>query len=133
MVKFLCLHVIYTQYLSLFYILRKNLLHIYGYIYREKYPDFVKYAINEVLNAKCCCCQDTLLMENILMTVPCCHFLCGQCNFIKIWSDNADVDKKCPMCQGYLIDQIFAKSIQYNDLFDTKYLFYMDTNIYIYR
>ena len=42
--------------------------------FRKKYPDFVRYAIDEVLNAKCCCCQDTLLMEDILMTVPCCHF-----------------------------------------------------------
>ena len=55
-------------------------------------------------------------MEDILMTVPCCHFLCGQCacNFIKLWCDNADYNKKCPMCRNLLIDQIFAKSIQYN-------------------
>ena len=76
----------------------------------------MRYAIDEVLNAKCCCCQDILLMEDILMTVPCCHFLCGQCacNFVKIWSDNADTNKKCPVCRNFLIDQIFAKSIQYN-------------------
>ena len=47
---------------------------IYGYIFRHKYPDFMKYAIDEVLNDKCCCFQDTLMMEDILMTVPCCQF-----------------------------------------------------------
>ena len=49
----------------------------------------MKYAFDEVLTAKCCCCQDTLLMDDILMTVPCCHFICGQCacNFLKLWSD----------------------------------------------
>ena len=53
------------------------------------------------------------------MTVPCCHFLCGQCacNFIKIWSENAEYNKKCPMCRSFLMDQIFAKSIQYNMTF----------------
>ena len=104
--------------------------------FRKKYPDFVRYAIDEVLNAKCCCCQDTLLMENILMTVPCCHFFCGQCacNFIKIWSDNADDDiKKCPMCRNYLIDQIFAKSIQYNMTSMTQSTFFVDTHLYLYR
>ena len=76
----------------------------------------MKYAFDEVLTAKCCCCQDTLLMDDILMTVPCCHFICGHCacNFLKIWSDNPEYNKKCPMCRSLLIDQIFAKSIQYN-------------------
>ena len=94
----------------------------------------MKYAIDEVLNTKCCCCQDTLLMEDILMSVPCCHFLSGQCacNFIKIWSDNADDNKKCPMCRNYLIDQIFAKSFQYNMSSVSKYIF-MDSNLYLCR
>ena len=106
----------------------------YGYIFRQKYPDFVKYAIDEVLNAKCCCCQDTLMMEDILMTVPCCHFLCGQyaCNFMKIWSDNAEADKKCPMCRNYLIDQIFGKSIQYNMTSMTQNTFFIWIPTFIY-
>ena len=51
-----------------------------------------------------------------MMAVPCCDFLYGQCacNFIKIWSDNADYNKKCPMSGNFLIDQILAKFIQYN-------------------
>ena len=74
-------------------------------------------------------------MEDILMTVPCCHFLCGQCacNFVKIWSDNKDCEKKCPMCRNFLIDQIFAKSNQYimTSMTQSTLFLWIPTFIYI--
>ena len=97
----------------------------------------MRYAIDEVLNAKCCCCQDTLLMDDILMTVPSCHFLCGRCacNFIKIWSENAEYNKKCPMCRSFLMDQIFARLIQYNmtSLTQSTFFLWIPSFIYIWK
>ena len=68
------------------------------------------------------------------MTVPCCHFICGQCacNFLKIWSDNPEYNKKCPMCRSLLIDQIFAKSIQYNMTSLTQSTFFLWIPSFIY-
>ena len=62
-------------------------------------------------------------------------FFCGQCacNFMKIWSDNAEVYKKCPMCRSYLIDQIFAKSIQYNMTSMTQSTFFIWIPTFIYK
>ena len=104
-------------------------------IWQKKYPKFMKYPIDEVLNVRCCCCQDTLIMADILMTVQCCHFICGECacKFIRMWSDNDKTNRKCPMCRNLLIDQIFAKSIQNNmtSMSQSTIFIWIPTFIYI--
>ena len=96
---------------NLFQILKKNFNKIYSLFYRNKFPDFVTYMVEELASAKCCVCKESLEWEDIVMTNPCSHLLCSECagKLYRIWRDEGKENKKCPCCRVLLLQNLFTK------------------------
>ena len=79
--------------------------------FRNKYPEFARYFVEEFEKAVCCICKESLLREQLILSNPCAHYFCASCacQLVKNWNEEGRQRPKCPLCRSVLRDHLFAK------------------------